>query len=79
MKPANLSAEVVNYNSNEQNLIVSEKETLVGFSENGATKEEINEEMKPTLTGVLIKFSLPSSAYATMLLREFMHSNAGIE
>ena len=27
------------------------------------------------LTGIIVKFTLPTSAYATMALREFMHKN----
>ena len=97
VKPKDLLVKVVDYSSNEESLILSEKETLDGF---GGTTEEVkegtteevregtteqvpegtaeNEEGKENSAimnykGVTVRFTLPSSAYATMLLRELLH------
>ena len=74
IKPTNLSANVTKYRNNEENLILSEKETL--FPLETTNEEEIVQNDSAHLTGVLIKFDLPSSSYATILLREFMHSSS---
>jgi len=72
VKPDNTTAEVVKYASNEDLLLKSEKETLEGF--NPPTENEpVDETKEKTKTGIIINFALPTSAYATMALREFMH------
>ena len=72
VRPENTTAEVVQYASNEEDLLTSEKETLKGFNpptENTA----VDQTKEKTKTGIIINFTLPTSAYATMALREFMN------
>ena len=72
VRPDNTTAEVVKYASNEEDLLESEKETLEGF--NPPTENQpVDETKEKNKTGIIVNFSLPTSAYATMALREFMH------
>jgi len=72
--PKDAEANVIMYVSNEENLLISERdefqeqmgEGLLG-DENKAKEGEKNK------VGISLKIKLPPSAYATMALREFMH------
>ena len=61
------------FSNNEGNLIESERDTLDGMPKNEEGKANGNDGAK--MTGIIVKFTLPTSAYATMALREFMHKN----
>ena len=72
VRPDNTTAEVIQYASNEEDLLKSEKETLEGFNPPTAN-QPVDETKEKHKTGIIVNFSLPTSAYATMALREFMH------
>ena len=75
VKPDGITARVVEYSDNEEELIESEKDNLEGFNmknDQGVKKENKKDEK---MNGIIVKFTLPTSAYATMALREFMHKN----
>ena len=60
------------YSDSEENLIESEKDTLEGMPK---TNEDEKKSDGSKMNGIIVKFTLPTSAYATMALREFMHKN----
>ena len=62
------------FSGNQENLIESEKDTLDGMPKNEENENNSENDGK-NLTGIIVKFTLPTSAYATMALREFMHKN----
>ena len=72
VRPESTTAEVVPYASNEEDLLTSEKETLSGFNP-PSENTPVDQTKEKTKTGIIINFTLPTSAYATMALREFMN------
>ena len=72
VRPESTTAEVVQYASNEEDLLTSEKETLEGFNP-PSENTPVDQTKEKSKTGIIINFTLPTSAYATMALREFMN------
>ena len=72
VKPNGITGRVVEYSDSEENLIESEKDTLDGMPK---TNEDEKKSDGTKMNGIIVKFTLPTSAYATMALREFMHKN----
>ena len=72
VKPNGITGRVVEYSDSEENLIESEKDTLEGMPK---TNEDEKKSDGSKMNGIIVKFTLPTSAYATMALREFMHKN----
>jgi len=70
LRPTKVSHRVVSYANPNTDLVLTDLDRL-----NGVTEHVIEE---GPLRAVTIKFSLPPSSYATMILRELMKSNTSV-
>ncbi|CBY37611.1 unnamed protein product [Oikopleura dioica] len=72
--PKDAEANVIMYVSNEENLLVSEREEFREEMGEGLLGDKnMGKEGEKVKVGISLKIKLPPSAYATMALREFMH------
>lgn len=71
VKPKDLKYEIVSYeNHSTTSLIKSDLDVLTNTQENGSIEE--SQQTGQRFKAVVIEFSLPTSSYATVLMREVM-------
>ncbi len=70
VKPRNFDYQLTTYTDPDKPLTLTDEEVCLGqtIDNNGAGTEGVEE--KASFTALTLKFQLPSSSYATMLMRE---------